>query len=329
MIELGTEGRLVQLQMEELMLNVREDRAAVLADYLPDPSPERLAEAREALVALRSEELISLARSGEVLGYGPNVKALEKHMSPRGYRMLRKIPRLGDAVVEALICRFGSVRSMFDATVEELAAVDGVDPVRANDIQGGSGATARTEPAGALRMTLRRGGHGRLSPAWGRARSWTSWSRISRVIPRLYYNIRILHNDMTVMVPVDGVEKAGIRAVMTEPMVDEVLGVLRDDPTKMPKDWNRRIKHNREKIKSGDVLEIADVLRNLALRRAGEGTLHGREADVRQGQAASCFRGDVRQAHPRGRCPEVARRHPRGDLRSTAVRGAGGPWYSL
>ena len=94
-------------------------------------------------------------------------------------------------------------------------------------------------------------------------------------VPRLFYNIRILHNDMTVMVPVDGVEKAGIRPVMTEPMVDEVLGVLRDDPTKMPKDWNRRIKHNREKIKSGDVLEIADVLRNLALRQQEKGLSTG------------------------------------------------------
>ena len=94
-------------------------------------------------------------------------------------------------------------------------------------------------------------------------------------VPRLFYNIRILHNDMTVMVPVDGVEKAGIRAVMTETMVDEVLGVLRDDPTKMPKDWNRRIKHNREKIKSGDVLEIADVLRNLALRQQEKGLSTG------------------------------------------------------
>ncbi len=101
-------------------------------------------------------------------------------------------------------------------------------------------------------------------------------------IPRRFYSIRILHNDMTVMVPVDGVDKAGIRAVIPEPMVEEVLGVLRDDPTKMPKDWNRRIKHNREKIKSGDVLEIADVLRNLALRQhekglsTGEKQMYGR-----------------------------------------------------
>lgn len=93
--------------------------------------------------------------------------------------------------------------------------------------------------------------------------------------PRLYYNIQILHNDMTVMVPVDGAGKAGIREVISEPMVAEVVGVLRDDATKMPKNWNRRVKHNREKIKSGDIFEIADVLRNLALREREKGLSTG------------------------------------------------------
>ena len=51
--------------------------------------------------------------------------------------------------------------------------------------------------------------------------------------------------------------------------------MLRDDPTRMPKNWNRRIKHNREKIKTGEVLEIADVLRNLALRDADKGLSTG------------------------------------------------------
>jgi CarD family transcriptional regulator len=93
--------------------------------------------------------------------------------------------------------------------------------------------------------------------------------------PRRYYSIRILHNDMTVRVPVDAVDKAGIRPVISEPMVDEVLGVLRDDPTRMPKNWNRRVKHNREKIKTGDVLEVADVVRNLALRDHEKGLSTG------------------------------------------------------
>jgi diadenylate cyclase len=136
-IELGNEGRLVKLQLEELMVDVREDRAAVLADYLPDPTPARLEEAREALGALPSEELLSLARLGEILGFGRNVKAMEKHMSPRGYRMLRKIPRLSDPVIETLAGRFAGLRTMLDATVEELAAIDGVGMARANDIKEG------------------------------------------------------------------------------------------------------------------------------------------------------------------------------------------------
>lgn len=94
-------------------------------------------------------------------------------------------------------------------------------------------------------------------------------------VPRCYYSIQILHNDMTVMVPVDSVERAGIRPVISEPEVAEVLGVLREGPTRMPANWNRRVKHNREKIKSGDVFEIADVVRNLALRDHEKGLSTG------------------------------------------------------
>jgi diadenylate cyclase len=136
-IELGTEGRLVQLQLEELMVDVREDRAAVLADYLPNPTPARLNEARDALGSLRSEELLSLSRLGEVLGYEPVINALEKHISPRGYRMLRKIPRLSGGIIEALVKRFGRLQMILDAGVEELAAVEGVGPARAEDIKEG------------------------------------------------------------------------------------------------------------------------------------------------------------------------------------------------
>ena len=94
-------------------------------------------------------------------------------------------------------------------------------------------------------------------------------------VSRSYYSIQILHNDMSVMVPVDGVEKAGIRPVISEPEVEEVLCVLRDDPTGMPTDWNRRVKHNRDKIKTGDAFEIADVVRNLALRDHEKGLSTG------------------------------------------------------
>jgi len=136
-IELGNEGRLVQLQVEELVVDVRENRAAVLADYLPGARPAELEQAREALGALRSEELLSLGRLGEILGYAPTINALEKHMSPRGYRMLRRIPRLNDRVIESLAGHFGDLRALLDATVEELVAIDGVGAVRAEDIKEG------------------------------------------------------------------------------------------------------------------------------------------------------------------------------------------------
>jgi CarD family transcriptional regulator len=76
-------------------------------------------------------------------------------------------------------------------------------------------------------------------------------------------------------VPVDAAERAGVRLVIPESFVQEVLAVLRDDATNMPKNWNRRFKHNREKIKTGDVFEVADVVRNLALREAERGLSTG------------------------------------------------------
>jgi CarD family transcriptional regulator len=92
---------------------------------------------------------------------------------------------------------------------------------------------------------------------------------------RRFFSIRILSNNMTVLVPVEGGERAGLRPVMTEPMVEEVLGVLRDDATRMPVNWNHRVKHNKDKIKTGDALELADVIRNLALRNHEKGLSTG------------------------------------------------------
>lgn len=92
---------------------------------------------------------------------------------------------------------------------------------------------------------------------------------------REYLTIQILHNDMTVMVPVDSADKAGLRKVIAKNDVEEVLAVLRQDETKMPKNWNRRFKHNREKIKTGDIFELAEVVRNLSIREAEKGLSTG------------------------------------------------------
>ena len=92
---------------------------------------------------------------------------------------------------------------------------------------------------------------------------------------REYLTIQILHNDMTVMVPVENADRAGLRKVVESDVVDEVLSVLRGNPTKMPKNWSRRYKHNRDKLKTGDIFEVAEVVRNLAIRHSDKGLSTG------------------------------------------------------
>ena len=92
---------------------------------------------------------------------------------------------------------------------------------------------------------------------------------------REYLTIKILHNDMTVMVPCENAGKAGLRRVIDEETVQKVLAVLQDDVSEMPKNWNRRFKHNRDKIKTGDIYELAEVVRNLAIREHHKGLSTG------------------------------------------------------
>jgi CarD family transcriptional regulator len=90
-----------------------------------------------------------------------------------------------------------------------------------------------------------------------------------------YLTIKILHNDMTVMVPCENAGKAGLRRIIDEEAIKKVLGVLQDEVSEMPKNWNRRFKHNRDKIKTGDILELAEVVRNLAIREHEKGLSTG------------------------------------------------------
>ena len=92
---------------------------------------------------------------------------------------------------------------------------------------------------------------------------------------REYLTIRIIHNNMTVMVPTANAGRAGLRRVIGEEAVARVIAVLTDDVSTMPKNWNRRFKHNRDKIKTGDVYELAEVVRNLAIRESEKGLSTG------------------------------------------------------
>jgi CarD family transcriptional regulator len=92
---------------------------------------------------------------------------------------------------------------------------------------------------------------------------------------REYLTIKILHNDMTVKVPTENAALAGLRRVIDEETVKKVLDVLQAEVSEMPKNWNRRFKHNRDKIKTGDIYELAEVVRNLSLRESEKGLSTG------------------------------------------------------
>ena len=92
---------------------------------------------------------------------------------------------------------------------------------------------------------------------------------------REYLTIQILYNEMTVEVPSDSADRAGLRKVIAEETVAEVVTVLNDDGSSMPKNWNRRFKHNRDKIKTGDIFELAEVVRNLSIRELDKGLSTG------------------------------------------------------
>lgn len=92
---------------------------------------------------------------------------------------------------------------------------------------------------------------------------------------REYLTIKILHNDMTVNVPCENADKVGLRRVIDEVMVEKVLKALQGSGTMMPKNWNRRFKHNRDKMKTGDIFELAEVVRNLSLRDHEKGLSTG------------------------------------------------------
>jgi CarD family transcriptional regulator len=92
---------------------------------------------------------------------------------------------------------------------------------------------------------------------------------------REYLTIQILHSDMTVMVPCENTGVAGLRRVIDHATVKMVVAVLQDDVSEMPGNWNRRFKHNREKIRTGDIFELAEVIRNLSALEGEKGLSSG------------------------------------------------------
>ncbi len=137
-VELGTDGRLLALQLEELMAGVDADRTLVIRDYLPSGHrPRPLEEALADLDLLSATDLIDLVAVAKAMGYPGSSDALDAAVSPRGFRLLAKVPRLPGTVVDRLVDHFGTLQRLLGATVEDLQAVDGVGDARARGVREG------------------------------------------------------------------------------------------------------------------------------------------------------------------------------------------------
>ena len=137
-IELGTDGRLLTLQLDELTGGVGNDRELVVRDYLSAARNQRaLTDVLEDLAALSATELLDLTAGARALGFNVVGDALDAAVSPHGYRLLSKVPRLPGAIVERLVEHFGSLQKLLAAGVEDLMTVEGVGEGRARTVREG------------------------------------------------------------------------------------------------------------------------------------------------------------------------------------------------
>ncbi len=136
-VELGTEGRLIEMQLEETMVGVAADKAALIRDYSVDDTEENLSTTSSAIARMPHQDLLDFGRLAELLGYDRKVSTLDFPVSPRGYRVLGRIPRLPKLVVQRIIQEFGGLDEVLAASDDDLEAVEGVGAGRARDIREG------------------------------------------------------------------------------------------------------------------------------------------------------------------------------------------------
>jgi diadenylate cyclase len=135
-VELGADARLVRLQLDELMGDVEDDRYYVIQDYLNE-GPWQIDDALEALAELSTEELLDLRAVAATLHLPGGGADLDRPLQPRGFRLLAKVPRLPEGVIDHIIDRFGSLQKIMRATIDDLDDVEGVGEVRARAIKDG------------------------------------------------------------------------------------------------------------------------------------------------------------------------------------------------
>src|SRR6476659_5603950 len=135
-VELGSEGRLIRMQLEEQVSEVPAEKAAIVYDYHADGGAERVREALVALAQLPYQELLEFELLA-VLGYPATTNPLDYAVTPRGFRVLTHIPRLPENVIQRLVAKLGGLEGIVRASQRDLEAVDGVGAVRAREIREG------------------------------------------------------------------------------------------------------------------------------------------------------------------------------------------------
>jgi diadenylate cyclase len=135
-VELGTDGRLLALQLDELLAGVDTDRQLIARDYPPVGRRERSSELVMAeLAELSATDLLDLTAVTRTLGFGGTPESLDAATSPRGYRLLSRVPRLPEPLLDRVVEQFGGLQKLLAASVEELEAVDGLGEARARSVR--------------------------------------------------------------------------------------------------------------------------------------------------------------------------------------------------
>ncbi len=138
-VELGTDGRLLTLQLNELVAGVAGERELVVRDYLPPTSGRRPKTADDVLLeldAVSPTDLLDIGQVARALQLG-GAEQLDAAVTPRGYRLLAKVPRLPGAVIDRLIEHFGHLQKLLAASIDDLQTVDGVGENRARTVREG------------------------------------------------------------------------------------------------------------------------------------------------------------------------------------------------
>jgi diadenylate cyclase len=125
------------MQLEETVVGVAPDKTALIRDYAVEDSEQSLAAVLQALGRMPHQDVLDFGRLAELLGYDRKLNTIDFPVAPRGYRVLGRVPRIPKLVVQKITHELGGLEEVLAASDADLAAVDGVGPIRAKDIREG------------------------------------------------------------------------------------------------------------------------------------------------------------------------------------------------